>query len=80
MLIIKHQNHLVKRVTSGKAAYHAEVVSVRDNENKHMQNASLSANSSKCARKCPKCSCVLLPWSPENFVNSGILVPFGYES
>jgi hypothetical protein len=56
-------------------AYHANVVPVRDNENKWTRNASLSANSPNFARNWPMCSCVLLPWSPEIFVNSGILVP-----
>jgi hypothetical protein len=56
-------------------AYHANVVPVNDNENKRTRNASMSANSSNFARNWPMCSHVLFPWSPENFANSGILVP-----
>jgi hypothetical protein len=59
-------------------AYHANVVLVKDNENKRTRNASVSANSPNCANNWPMCSRVLLPWSPENFVNSRILVPCGY--
>jgi hypothetical protein len=54
--------------------YHANAVPFKDNENKRTQNASVSTNSPNCARNWPKCSCVLFPWSPENFTNSGILV------
>jgi hypothetical protein len=56
-------------------AYHANAVSIKDNENKRTRNASLSADSPNCARNWPMCSCVLLPWSLEFFVNLGILVP-----
>jgi hypothetical protein len=59
-------------------AYHANAVPVKDNENKHTRNASMSANSPNCARNWPTCSRVFFPWSPENFENSGILVPYGY--
>jgi hypothetical protein len=59
-------------------AYHANVVPIKDNENKRTRNASVSANSHNCARNWPMCSRVLFPWSPENFANSGILVPCGY--
>jgi hypothetical protein len=58
-------------------AYHANAVPVKDNENKHTQNVSMSTNSLNCARNWPMCSRVLFPWSPEIFVNSGILVPCG---
>jgi hypothetical protein len=54
-------------------AYHVNAVLIKDNENKRTQNASLSANSPNCAKKWPMCS-----RSPENFVNSNILVPCGY--
>jgi hypothetical protein len=57
--------------------YHANVVPVKDNKNKRTRNASMSANSPNCARNWPMCSRVLFPWSPENFANSGILVPYG---
>jgi hypothetical protein len=57
--------------------YHANAVPVKDNENKCTWNASVSANSPNCARNWPMCSPVLFPWSPENFTNSGILVPVG---
>jgi hypothetical protein len=59
-------------------ASHANVVLVKYNENKQTWNASVSANSSNCAKNWPMCSCVLFPWSPENFTNSGIVVPCGY--
>ena len=62
----------------GKAAYHAKAVPVRDKENKRTQNASPSANSPRCARNWPICSCVLLPFSLENLENSRILAPCGY--
>jgi hypothetical protein len=58
-------------------AYHANAVPGKDNENKRTQNASVSANSPNCAKKWPICSRVFFPWSPENFANSGILVPWG---
>jgi hypothetical protein len=58
-------------------AYHAKVVPVWDSENKRTQNASISANLPNRAKNWHICSCVLLPWSPKNFVNSGILVPMG---
>jgi hypothetical protein len=56
-------------------AYHANVVPIRDNENKQTQNTSMLASSPNCARNWLMCSCVLLPSSPENFTNSSILVP-----
>jgi hypothetical protein len=57
--------------------YHAKAVPVRDKENKRTRKASPSANSPRCARNWTTCSCVLLPLSPENLENSGILVPLG---
>jgi hypothetical protein len=62
----------------GRAAYHAKVVPVRDKENIRTRNASPSANSPRCDRNWPMCSCVLLPFLPENLENSGILAPYGY--
>jgi hypothetical protein len=59
-------------------AYHVNAVPVKDNENKRTRNASVSANSPNCAKNWSICSRVLFPWSPENFVNSGIMVPYGY--
>jgi hypothetical protein len=59
-------------------AYHANVVPVKDNENKCTRNASVLANSPNCAKNWPMCSRVFFPWSPEKFANSGILVPCGY--
>jgi hypothetical protein len=59
-------------------AYHANVIPVKDNENKRTWNASVSANSPNCAKNWPMCSRALFPWSPENVVNSSILVPCGY--
>jgi hypothetical protein len=59
-------------------AYHANTVPVKVNENRCTRNASVPANSHNCAKNWPMCSCVLFPWSPENFANSGILVPCGY--
>ena len=59
----------------GKVAYLANAVPVKDNENKRTRNASVSANSPNCAKNWPICSRVFFPWSPENFANSGILVP-----
>jgi hypothetical protein len=59
-------------------AYHANAVPVRDNENKRTRNVSVSANSPNCAKNWPMCSRVFFPLSPENFANSGILVPYGY--
>jgi hypothetical protein len=53
--------------------YHVKAVPVRDKENKRTRNASPLANSPRCARNWPICSCVLLPFSPENLENSGIL-------
>jgi hypothetical protein len=58
--------------------YHAKAVPIRDKENKQTRNASPSANSPMCARNWPICSCVLLPFSPENIETSGILAPCGY--
>jgi hypothetical protein len=58
-------------------AYQANAVPNRDSENKWTWNTSLSANSPNCARNYHMCSCVFLLCSPENFVNSGILVPWG---
>jgi hypothetical protein len=37
-------------------AYHANAVPVKDNENKHTRNASVSANSPNCAKHRPMCS------------------------
>jgi hypothetical protein len=37
-------------------AYHANVVPIKDNENKRMRNASVSANSPNCAKNWPMCS------------------------
>jgi hypothetical protein len=59
-------------------AYHANVVPVKDNENKRTRNAYVSANSPNRARNWSMCSPVLFPRSPENFANLGILVPCGY--
>jgi hypothetical protein len=61
-----------------RATYHAKAVPVRDKENKRTRKASPSANSRRCARNCPICSFVLLPFSPENLENSDILSPCGY--
>jgi hypothetical protein len=55
--------------------YHANVVPIRDNENKRTRNASMPANSPNYARNWSMCSCMLLPWSPEFFANSSILIP-----
>jgi hypothetical protein len=46
-------------------AYHANVVPVKDNKNKCMWNASVSANSPNCARNWPMCSRVLFPCERE---------------
>jgi hypothetical protein len=62
----------------GRATYHAKEVPVRDKENKRTRNDSPSANSPRCARNWPICSCVLLPFSTENLENSCILAPYGY--
>jgi hypothetical protein len=59
-------------------AYHANVVPVKDNKNKRTWNAYVSANYPNRARNWSMCSLVLFPWSPENFANSGILIPCGY--
>jgi hypothetical protein len=59
-------------------AYHANVFHVKDNKNKRTRNASVSTNSPNYAKNWPMCSCVLFPWSPENFANLVILVPCGY--
>jgi hypothetical protein len=59
--------------------YHAKVVPVKDKENKRTRKTSPSANSPRCARNWLTCSCVLLPLSPENLENSGILAPCGYR-
>jgi hypothetical protein len=56
-------------------AYHANAVPIEDNENKRTRNASALVNSPNYAINWSKCLCVLLPWSPEKFANSGILVP-----
>jgi hypothetical protein len=58
-------------------AYHANAVPVKDNENKRTRNASVSVNSPNCAKNWPIYSRVFFPWSPENFENLGILVPWG---
>jgi hypothetical protein len=60
-------------------AYHAKAVPVRDKENKRTRKASPSANLPRYARNWPICSCVLLPLSPENLENFGILAPCGYK-
>jgi hypothetical protein len=60
-------------------AYHANVVPIKDNENKRTQNASVSANSPNCAKNWLMCLRVFFLWSPKKFANSGILVPCGYE-
>jgi hypothetical protein len=57
----------------GSAAYHPKAVPIRDKENKRIGKASPLINSHRCARKWPICLCVLLPFSPENLENSGIL-------
>jgi hypothetical protein len=59
-------------------AYHANAVPIKDNENKRTRNAYVLVNSPNCAKNWPMCSCVFFPGSPENFANSGILVPCGY--
>jgi hypothetical protein len=59
-------------------AYHVNAVPVKNNENKRTRNTSVSANSLNCAKNWSMCSHVLFPWSPENFANSGILVPYVY--
>jgi hypothetical protein len=59
-------------------AYHANAVLIKDNENKRTWNASVSAISHNCANNWHMCSRVLLPWLPENFANSDILIPCGY--
>jgi hypothetical protein len=46
----------------GRTAYHAKAVPERDKENNRTQNASPSANSPRCARNWPMCSCVFLPF------------------
>jgi hypothetical protein len=61
-------------------AYHVNAVPVKDNENKRTRNPSVLANSPNCAKNWSMCSHVLFSWSPENFVNSGILDPYGYGS
>jgi hypothetical protein len=61
-----------------RAAYQAKAIPVRDKENKRTRKASPSTNSPRCSRNWPTCLCVLLPLSPENLENSGILVPCGY--
>ena len=62
----------------GSVAYHVNAVPVKDNENKRTRNASVLTNSPNCAKNWSMCSRVLFSWSPENFTNSGILVPCGY--
>jgi hypothetical protein len=42
-------------------AYHANVVPIKDNENKRTRNASVSANSPNYARNWPMCLSVLFP-------------------
>jgi hypothetical protein len=58
-------------------ACHVNAVPIKDNKNNRTQNASVSAYSPNCAKNWSMCSRVLFPWSPENFANSGILVPVG---
>jgi hypothetical protein len=48
-------------------AYHANAIPVKDNENKHTQNAFVSANSPNCAKNWPMC-----------FANLSFLVPCGH--
>jgi hypothetical protein len=62
----------------GSVAYQANAVPVKGNENERTRNASVLANSPNYAKNWSTCSRVLVSWSPENFVNSGILVPCGY--
>jgi hypothetical protein len=62
----------------GRAAYHAKAIQVRDKENKRTWKASPSANSPRCTRNWPTCSCVLLPLSPKFLKNSGILIACRY--
>jgi hypothetical protein len=62
----------------GKVAYHEKAVQVRDKENKRTRKASPSANSPRCSRNWPICSCVLLPFSLEKIENFVILAPCGY--
>jgi hypothetical protein len=45
----------------GNVAYHANVVPIKDNENKRTRNASVSANSPNYARNWPMCLSVLFP-------------------
>ena len=54
----------------GSVAYHVNAVPIKDNENKRIRNASVSANSPNCAKNWSMCSRVLFSWSPENFANS----------
>jgi hypothetical protein len=58
-------------------AYHANVVPVKDNENKRTRNASVSANSPNCAKNWLMCSRVLFPWSSKNFANLASWFPVG---
>jgi hypothetical protein len=46
-------------------AYHANTVPVKDNENKRMRNASVSANSPNCAKNWHMCSCVFFLGHPK---------------
>jgi hypothetical protein len=62
----------------GRALYHAKAIPVMDKENKRTRKASPLAYLPRCARNWPICSCVLLPFSPQNLENSGILAPCGY--
>jgi hypothetical protein len=64
----------------GSVAYYVNAVPIKDNENKRIQNASVSSNSPNCAKNWSMCSRVVFSWSLENFANSGILVPCGYGS
>jgi hypothetical protein len=45
----------------GKVAYHVKDVPVKDNKNKHIRQASLSANSPRYANNWLMCSYVLFP-------------------
>jgi hypothetical protein len=62
----------------GRAAYHAKAIPVMDKEIKRTRKVSSSANSPRCARNWPICSCVFLPFSPENLEKIGILAPCEY--
>jgi hypothetical protein len=61
----------------GRATYHAKAVPVRDKkitEHKMLLHRPIRLD----VLGTGLCSCVLLPFSPENLENSGILAPCGY--